>query len=250
MKKKKIIFILILIIFLVGCNKKTENNFSKVDSNDAMVTEALKSLDFISSLNEDLIKKLYDYNTNKIDVNDLTNDEKLFLTLQKYNNDHRKNCIYHNLNTCNINENELENLLFNNNDFLNEYKISGKEFNIEDNIDLTYDDKIFKVNGKATEEATTKIVYKDIISARKNDRILEIDFYIAYISFDFKMDSPEYEDILYYKYIDDLSPIDVKYNQLKEETDFGKLNNKYNSFRLSFLIDNDKIYFKLIEKIQ
>ncbi len=247
---KKYLFLFIIVLsFLVGCKDQKEDFFVEINQNDEMVKEVLDSFDFITSLNENLIKKLYDLNDTKIEVADLTNDEKMFLTLQKYNIMHDKRCLYHNENICSINEADLKGLLFEQDDFIEEYKIPRKYFNIENNIDLMYNHNIFQVKGEATEDIDTKIMYKDFIAARKKESIIEIDFRIAYLLFDYKMEKSEYEDVLFYKELDDEEPLETKYDVLKSESDFGKLDDKYNAYRLSFLIEGDKLYFKSIGRI-
>lgn len=249
MKRKLLLLIPILLIILLlsGCNSNKEK-IESVDSNSNKVKRAMSYISFHPDLNENLVEKLFDKNTSIIKVEDLTKEEKMFLTLERYSSLNSGNIYY--TDKVQFSEEDLENLVFEDNAFIKDFKEEKKEFIIEDNINLSYDNGLFTATGKPGNDFTSRVLYPDIIKAEKKDNQLIIDFRVAYLTFDQLEEKIDKEIVYYYNELKADKPILEKEIKPSPDYNFGPLDENYTKYRYTLKLERRNVYFESIEKIE
>lgn len=247
--KKRIICILIILflfIFFTACSKK--NEFISIDNNDILVDKALSYFKYSDDDKKELMEKIFDKNDSIIIEDDLSNDEKMYMVLEEYDrlND---GCIFSQVGRlCSFKKKDINNLIFTNSDFISDYMDSRKYYNIN-GIDLMYNENIFQAQGHITEEAENRIVYFDVVNAKKNNKELVIEFVMSYLKFDYSSENLDIEKVYYFKNINDNDYVYEKDRNIKEDN-FDELDDtKFNKYRYTLKIDKDNLYFKSLEKI-
>ncbi len=249
--KKRIIYILLLfliIIIFAGCQNKKNTTFVSIAKDDILVEKALSYFKYSINDKKELMTKLFDDNEDLIEEKDLNNTEKMFLVLEEYDR-LSDGCIYSQIGRlCSFKKSDIENLVFEKNDFINDYMESRKYYNIN-GIDLMYNDNIFQVQGQISQDEDNKIAYFYVTDVKKNDELLVIEFVLSYLDFNYTYDKLNTEKVLYYKNINDSEYIDEKEINLPVD-DFGSLDkNIFNKYRYTLKIDNNQVFFKSIERI-
>lgn len=249
--KRRIICILIILflfifIFFTACSKKDE--FISISNNDILVDKALSYFKYSVGDKKELMEKIFDKNDSIIIEDDLNNGEKMYMVLEEYDrlND---GCIFSQVGRlCSFKKKDINNLVFTNTNFINDYVDSRKYYNIN-GIDLMYNEDIFQAQGHIVEEAENRIVYFDVVNAKKNNKELVIEFVMSYLEFDYSSENLDIEKVYYFKNINDNDYVYEKDRNTKEDN-FDKLDNtKFNKYRYTLKIDKDNLYFKSIEKI-
>lgn len=249
--KKKIICILtilFLFIFFTTYLKKEKEELISISNNDILVEKALSYFKYSVSDKKELMQKIFDRNDSIIKEENLSNDEKMFMLLEEYDrlND---GCIFSQVGRlCSFKKKDIDNLVFTNTNFINDYIVSRKYYNIN-GIDLMYNKDIFQAQGHIAEENESRIVYFDVIDAKKNNKELIIEFVMSYLEFDYSSENLDIEKVYYFKNIDDKNYVYEKDKKAKEDN-FDKLDDKkFNKYRYNLKIDKDNLYFKSVEKI-
>lgn len=243
-----IFILLILFIFLItGCQNKSSSNYISISKDDHLVKQALSYFQYSINDKKELMQKVFDNNTDQITVDDLTNEEKMFLVLEEYDrlND---GCIYSQIGRlCSFTKDDIKNLVFNNTDFIDTYMENRKYASIL-GIDLIYNANIFQAQGSLNASEEKRVVYFNVTEAKKNDTELIIDFTMAYLEFTY--DEENNEIITYYQNIADENCLLTKVNDSLERTDFGNLDETlFNKFRYTLEINEDNVYFISLKKL-
>lgn len=239
-KGKNILVLVILILFSVSVGgfilfkyNNEEETFQNVAKDDLLVKNSLEYITFSKSINKNLLQKLYDNNENLVTENDLTNDEKMFLVLNKYKKNHKLDYFF------SARSDDLKNVMFEDSSFLDSYIKDGVYHTIQNSINYSCHKGIVYYEELEGVRLDNSGIYFDILVAKKSNSKLVIDFKVAFLYY------VDYERVAYYS--DVLGHNLVFRQDSKQES--SNLNDEFKSFRLNLKIKGDQTYFESLEKL-
>ena len=247
MRKKLFLFCLtISLILLSGCDKKYE----EISKEDKIVEKAIAYIKGLDSYNPKLLTKLLDDNDNSITVADLTNDEKMFLTIKNYGNDNDESIFDNGKNKINLDEEELKGVIFEDSSFINSYK-EDKQYTIENSIKLKYENNQFMINLKRPTDEN-KSLYIDILEAKKNDNQLIITFKAGYILYEYSKSNLTVNVYDLFASTNSVKKLEYEKNEngIYPVVEIGPLEEEnFKSYSYTLKIDNDNLYYDKIDKL-
>ncbi len=264
-KKKYLIYGLIVFLVVVICigvvfqkfnhNQESENSnytneFIQLEKDDEMIPEALSYVNFMLHLNEKLVEKIFDKNEDKITKEDFNIDEKMYLALSKFSKDNG-GYIYYCVD-CYFKPEELDNLVFEDTSFINNYKENGKHYLIQDSIDLIYERGLYSAIGDPGGELDEPRYVFDILDVKRNKDKLVLEFKLGYLRYELDESSVDPKCFVY-KTIGDQVGVELAEDHLKWNDTHkiynGILSDKYNKYRYTLKIVDDKLYFESMERM-
>ena len=267
MKKKMVIIIPVAILVLIGLafgifkgveyfsnestsSTKASGNYKKDKkkkdkTEETVEEETVEEEELIPiSIDDDLAKKAFDmidiwhasdmgisdkfFSGNTVSVNDLSNEEKMFLTLYYYDKQYY-------IETCNpgpttkIAYTDLEHSFFEDSSYLEEYKKNPK--NVWE-YELKYEEPNFSAFGMSCDGGVfSDVMLKKLVAASKGEKTLTIDVKFAYLEFSETGNYDAYDNV------------EAEGNPLEIDISDADFNKDYKSVRFTFKIDGSNLYF-------
>lgn len=214
-----------------------KENFQDIDIKDEMVQKAFKMID-VSYFENVLINIVQDFYSGKeLNVDDLTDEQKMFLILNYYTNVHD---YYMCSDEFEVKEEDLNNLYFEDNKYLSYFK--NNVLDTAGYFAIKYDKNfLVNTNGCYGVEGPTSVYNVNLEKASKSEDKLLIKVRMAYLYQDLET-FDENENAFYSVGYNNL---DAKGEAIQEKIyDPSEIEwSKYNLYQFEFKIDNDNLYF-------
>lgn len=221
-------------IFLINDMYNRNEKYKSIDKDDVLVKEALSYIDFSSNINKSLLQKLFDNNEDIITQDDLSDDEKMYLVLNKYKKDNSLDYYFQ------ARSEDLYDLVFEDDTFLQNYLKDDVYYTIQNNVNFHCYKGIISYSEINYRREDSKKIYFDIRNVSKSEEKVIIDFKIAFLTYyEYSEFTSFYNDISGYNYM----------VQVKNDEEYGDLSDEFNTFRYTLKLKDDKVYFESIGRI-